>query len=406
VQIVLSGAGSWTNATRPKFSESIEIGAGSDTSYQFGLISAVDVGPDGAIYVLDSQAQIIRAFDSGGTFLRTIGRKGNGPGELRGATAMFVTAGDTMLVADMGGQNLVRFGTDGSPLGTLEMPIMDGIPVKWVERLDGSVVVQSRFLDMAALGGAFGGRGRGAAPPASSSAPVDRLLLRNPSGTIADTIFTLPGGQTMQVGGARGMTMRLFAPEPMWTLGHDGGVYYGVNNEYSINVYDTGGALKRIVRRDVKRHPVTEETKVALKAAIVKAMQDQIASVGMAATAELVDAVSEMIEFADYFPAIGNLLAGPNGTLWVQQALSPEELTKLGDLNALQNNEFGSALWDVYDSAGALLGELRMPEHFTPLRWIDDRLAGIGSDDSGLQRAVLLRVSGLCPGAESSGERC
>jgi hypothetical protein len=126
----------------------------------------------------------------------------------------------------------------------------------------------------------------------------------------------------------------------------------------------------------------------------------------MAATAELVDAVSEMIEFADYFPAIGNLLAGPNGTLWVQQALSPEELTKLGDLNALQNNEFGSALWDVYDSAGALLGELRMPEHFTPLRWIDDRLAGIGSDDSGLQRAVLLRVSGLCPGAESSGERC
>ncbi len=409
IQIVMSpGGGRWSDADRPKFSAVMNIGGNAaDTNYQFGAVTAIDIDADGNIYVLDTQAQVVRVFDSQGKFLRTIGRKGSGPGELTAATALFVTAGDTLLVADVAAGRLLRFGTDGSPRGAVEMSMSNGLSVKWIERDDGSLVVQTRPFDIGAITAAAragGSRGPGVPAAPDGSPPVDRLIVRTASGTVVDTLMMLPGGQTMQVGGRAGITTRIFAAEPMWSISRDGGVFFGVNDEYSINVYDSSGVLKRIVRRDVERKPVTEDAKTAIKTAMMKLMQEAVASRGMTPTPAMMDMMASMIAFADYFPSVGNLFGGPNGTLWVQQALTAEELTKMAASGDLQN--IGSTKWDVYNRDGVLLGEVHMPDDFTPLRWIGDKLVGVQSDANGTPRVAIMKVSGLCSDVEVAGKAC
>ena len=54
----------------------------------FGDVRDIEVDSLGRIYVLDSQAGEIRVFEANGTHLRTIARRGEGPGELQGPTGM------------------------------------------------------------------------------------------------------------------------------------------------------------------------------------------------------------------------------------------------------------------------------------------------------------------------------
>ena len=61
--------------------EDLRIGeAMSEGPDLFGAIYSFDVDAWGRIFVLDDQAQEVRIFDSGGAFVRTVGRRGEGPG--------------------------------------------------------------------------------------------------------------------------------------------------------------------------------------------------------------------------------------------------------------------------------------------------------------------------------------
>ena len=57
----------------------------------FGRLAAIDVDSEGTVHVLDAQAAEIRMFDASGAFLGTVGRRGEGPGEMAqpGGMALF-----------------------------------------------------------------------------------------------------------------------------------------------------------------------------------------------------------------------------------------------------------------------------------------------------------------------------
>ena len=388
VQILVSeDSGSWKDSNRPTLTEVTRIGnVAADTNYQLGMVTAVDIGSDGTIFVLDATSGNIRAFNESGKHLRTLSRRGTGPGEIsRFAAAMIVTPGDTILVVDPARQTVTSFTTDGRPAGDVSMPLTDGIPVKWWKRDDGSIVVQVRQLSGAL--GAMMAQGRGGTVTAAdTAAKPDQLQLRNSSGKVIDTLLALPVGQTLGSGGALGLKMRLFAPEPMWTTGGEKGdnVYFGMNNEYSINEYDNTGTLRRIIRRNVERAAVTEQDKTN----ILKAITEQISKMGGAAATAMPD-MSQMIEFAEYFPALGNLMGGPDGTLWVQRAISPAEAQDALNLMDPSRSSMGSSTWDVYDKSGALLGSIVMPDKFTPMRWSRDKLVGVQIDSTEVPNVVV-----------------
>jgi hypothetical protein len=67
----------------------------------------------GNIYILDQKPATIKAYSADGTFLRTIGREGGGPGEFR-QWGMLTIARDTLVQHDPGQSRTSTFTTDGA----------------------------------------------------------------------------------------------------------------------------------------------------------------------------------------------------------------------------------------------------------------------------------------------------
>ncbi len=69
---------------------------GDDPNVIFGDLRGIQAASDGTIYVADNQALEVRVFSSTGEYLRTIVRRGEGPGEIL-RTNGIILSGDTLL---------------------------------------------------------------------------------------------------------------------------------------------------------------------------------------------------------------------------------------------------------------------------------------------------------------------
>ena len=79
---------------------------GTDPDLTFSDIRGIQADSDGNIYVLDQQAVEVRVFDPDGEYLRTIARRGQGPGEIMEANGILLS-GDTLLWMHDHGQYMI-----------------------------------------------------------------------------------------------------------------------------------------------------------------------------------------------------------------------------------------------------------------------------------------------------------
>ena len=64
--------------------EELSIGeAEGEEEYMFSRINDIDVDDEGNVYVAEGAFAHIRVFDENGEYLRVMGRKGQGPGEMQ-----------------------------------------------------------------------------------------------------------------------------------------------------------------------------------------------------------------------------------------------------------------------------------------------------------------------------------
>src|SRR5690606_66431 len=82
---------------------------------------AIDAGRD--IYILDYQAAEVRAFNSAGSYLRTLTRKGRGPGELEEANGMLLSSDGTLWIQDHAQWAVIGIGLDGTEITRFSMPL-------------------------------------------------------------------------------------------------------------------------------------------------------------------------------------------------------------------------------------------------------------------------------------------
>ncbi len=85
-----------------------------------GRLSSMVFDRHGTLYVMQQQPVRILVFDSTGHYRRTIGREGDGPGEIVHGTLGVL--GDTLLVHQGWGSRLTWFALDGTPLGAARSP--------------------------------------------------------------------------------------------------------------------------------------------------------------------------------------------------------------------------------------------------------------------------------------------
>lgn len=100
-----------------------------------GSIADLDVLANGNIVVLDEQAHQVLEFDRDGALVRTIGRDGQGPGEIRGAVELEVSMDDQIWVLDFGNTRITRWSSNGDLAGSSLLGEVLGQPVGWPHEL-------------------------------------------------------------------------------------------------------------------------------------------------------------------------------------------------------------------------------------------------------------------------------
>lgn len=79
----------------------------------FGSIVSTAFDGRGHLFVLDGQANTVTEIDPAGAFVRTIGRPGEGPGELSSPFSMTVSDQGEVAIFDLGHRGWVVYGSDG-----------------------------------------------------------------------------------------------------------------------------------------------------------------------------------------------------------------------------------------------------------------------------------------------------
>lgn len=95
--------------------------AEGEAPYELHRASGALRTSDGRIVVANSGSAELRIFDSAGAYLRTIGRRGSGPGEYRGTLSVYPLDGDSLVVHDGGNERFTVLDPDGSYVRVLEV---------------------------------------------------------------------------------------------------------------------------------------------------------------------------------------------------------------------------------------------------------------------------------------------
>ncbi len=101
-------------STHMYITEDLRIGTvkGRD-EYMFGEIREIAVDNEGQIFVLDTKKTLINVYDKNGLYKKTIGRHGQGPGELQTPQRMSKTWQGEIVVEDHGARAFVYYTLDG-----------------------------------------------------------------------------------------------------------------------------------------------------------------------------------------------------------------------------------------------------------------------------------------------------
>ena len=88
------------------------------SEYLFYYPEIVRTDSRGNIYVKDARSAAVRVFDANGQYVTTVGKRGEGPGELREVFSMHVDGDDRLIVADRMSRRLTIFTDMGKSFAT------------------------------------------------------------------------------------------------------------------------------------------------------------------------------------------------------------------------------------------------------------------------------------------------
>ena len=113
----------WGDGPKVKLEFVQKIGEFESDDENYLLYRPTDVAcdGDGNIYILDRGNHRIQKFTSDGTCLMTIGREGQGPGEMAMPTTVRIAPGGRLMVTDQGNKRFQFYSFSGGDLGSVRM---------------------------------------------------------------------------------------------------------------------------------------------------------------------------------------------------------------------------------------------------------------------------------------------
>lgn len=200
--------------------------------YMFSQVADVGVDNEENIYVLDLKDAHIMVFNKSGEYLRTIGKRGQGPGEFQRATNLTITPGNEILVNDRGARFLHFYALNGDYLRSLSVASMPSFHRPKVDS-QGNIVARHMYIDKTAV---------------FVLAKFDSRL---------NLIFTI---FSYEISVSPGLH-NLFAPDSLWEIANDDTIVWGYSDRYEFKVLDRAGRMIRKVTKDYDPVEITKEEK-------------------------------------------------------------------------------------------------------------------------------------------------
>jgi hypothetical protein len=370
---------------------------GKEEGESWELLSRVQgIGFDAQnnVYVLDGANFRVLVFDPNGRYVRQIGTRGDGPGEITFGVGLVMAGDNRVAVADLGRSAFSLFATDGTFEGQ----------ISWGEGGLSATSFQSdgRGGAVARVNPTFR-FGPGQAP---GTGPQKAMIQRHPltDGGAFTTLheFELPaprvatqGGQGRQEVRVTMMQPPVFAPQVSFAALPTGGIALINGVDYSVRIIDGSGRHVRTIARNERPRAVTERDRSRARerqrqvlagevpgpAGISVRVENGQRSFGFggpggAMPREQIEQRIQQMEFADTMPVLAAVTADPIGRLWIERMGNPGEAGPI----------------EIVTMDGAYVGTVRgVPRPVAVNR--DGTLgAWIETDDLGVERVVVRRI--------------
>jgi len=292
---------------------------------------SLEVDAQGNIYVLDRKASHIKVYDKNGKFLKTISKKGQGPGEVQGPRDIHITPKGEILVNDSSTRRLLFFSLDGQFIREISAGKM------WMllnPKVDTSGNIVASFT---LIGEEF----------------KEELKKFNSELKPILTIASIPI--------AKPPVINPYFPRAYWCLTKKDNIIWGITTKYEFNILNPQGKLIKKIVKDYNPEKITKEDKA-------KRIKDMYGDNPIPPEVKL--------EFPKNFPAFREFTCDEQGRIFVRT----HEKTK---------EEKGS-YYDVFDPEGRYIAKVFLKVR--PRLWKRNKMYTIYEDEEGYRYVKRYKV--------------
>ena len=336
------------NPKKPIYSEEIlsleeelSIGeTGGKEEYMFSRARSITVDDEEQIYVLDSKEAHIKVFDKDGKYLRTLGRRGQGPGEMQRPVSIRITPQKEILVNDWGIRRVMFLNLDGEFIREISTGAMTFFNKPKCDSKE-SIVASFSIMDKEFL---------------SKLVKFDAEL--KPITTLSSIPISKPP------------VFNVYFPQYFWDVTNENNVIWGITTKYEFQVIDLQGRLVKKIIKDYNPVKITEEDKE-------KRLRDLYGDKPPPSGVK--------VEFSKYFPAFMLFTCDDEGRIF---ARTYEKAT--------DENE---GYYDIFDDEGRYLAKALLK--IRPLVWKRKKLYAIEEDEEGFPVIKRYKVNWKMPAVVS-----
>ncbi len=362
---IVSNAWPTTVAAMLTASPSMEIGGGDASSGALsGVVAAVRLR-DGRVAIAEQSTSSIKLFDARGRFVRSIGRRGSGPGEFSAITRLVLLTGDTIAAYDGLRGTLSVFDTTGKLARTTRLVSgMGGLQLTGM-LADGTMILT-----------------RGYNPMFSRTSRLERDSISYVTATSGterlDTIVTVPGSDVYLFAGPDFSSRN---PLPFGRVSliaiQPDRLAIATGDSWDIQIRSPNGQLRELHRVAHRPVPVTRDDIARYKRNTMERMRSvRVVAAGGGGGppgsdwAARQERMLEVVPYPATHAPYDSLLPAPGGELWVRAAGKP------GD---------DPRLWVALGRSGAALGTVSVPARLRVLEVGTDFVLAVRRDEDDVE---------------------
>jgi hypothetical protein len=345
----------WSVAAEP----AVEIGlVEGEDAYQLSQVGGLVRLSDGRIVIANGGTNELRYFDARGAHLRSVGREGEGPGEFKSLGRVTVLAGDTVVAWDWNLRRLSLFDTSGTFVRSFLLDFTGGFPVPIGRFADGAWLCDRGFVFA----------------PGSDGTQVVRdstpYLVFEPAGALRDSIGRFPGPEWYVKGQGRSAFATSLPFGRTTEAVVVGDRFYAAHTDrWEVVRYSPAGVADLVVRLEWSPVGVTSDDLARYKA---ERLENTDASFRQQTERNLAE-----MPYPATFPAFADLMADPDGNLWVLAYNRPGDERRS---------------WTVFAPEGRALGTVETPPGLRIMEIGADYVLGVWRDDLDVEHVRMYRL--------------